>query len=186
MTRRALPTYYYTACSKRAAWWGDKSIVTLARVLKHLHVYTVPTPACCFFLLAKLTTPSADLTACAVVTALVGLCGCHQGWGTPCICTAHGSLLPRLSHHCIGVYMCMCSSVGPVDKFSHAKLMDEIPPVGGILATCLVLCRSLTSICKLLFKPTWLSECVYISWSRYIQQECAEVKLVFFTILYDA
>ena len=109
-------------------------------------------------------------------TGLVGLCGCHQGWGTPCICTAHGSLLPSLSHHCIGVYMCVCSSVGPVDKSSHVKLMDEIPPVGGILATCLVLCRSLRRPC---------AHC-YISWSSYIQQEYAEVKLVFFTILYDA
>ena len=42
----------------------------------------------------------------------------------------------------IGVYMCVCSFVGPVDKSSHAKLMDEIPPLGGFLATCF-LCRSL-------------------------------------------
>ena len=46
------------------------------------------------------------------VLVLVGLCGCHQQWGTPCICTAHGSLLPSLSHHCIGVYMCVCHPWG--------------------------------------------------------------------------
>ena len=98
--------------------------------------------------------------------------GITRGGGTPCLCTAHGSLLPSLSHHCIGVYMCVCLSVGPVDKSSHVKLMDEIPPVGGSLV-------NETSICKL---PSWLSECIDISWSSYIQQECADVKLVYFTM----
>ena len=37
--------------------------------------------------------------------------------------------LPR--KHYVSVYMCLCLAVGPVEKSSHIKLMDEIPPWGN-------------------------------------------------------
>ena len=37
--------------------------------------------------------------------------------------------LPR--KHYVSVYMCLCLTVGPVEKSSHVKLMDKIPPWGN-------------------------------------------------------